>query len=199
MAFLGSLPFLNMKLARNEPRHLASAWTGPSTDPMPRLFAEFQSLLDRHATALAACDQIEAELQVRVGLPRVALPRGPDGGCRYVADVQSLARAMPPCRRRHRLEELLRHRQRRWDAAGEGSGLLKAELLGASFDEAVFAAADTLLAMPAWTYEAIALKLVILLSVRAPGPTLDDATPWRELRLILTDLGWLAGYAPLRS
>ena len=103
---------------------------------------------------------------------------------------------MPPCRRRRRLEELLRHRQRRWDAAAAESGLLEAKLHAASFDEAVLTAADTLLGMPAWTYEAITLKLVVLLSVRAPGPALDDATPWRELHLILTDLGWLAGHEP---
>ena len=36
-------------------------------DPMPRLFAEFQALLDRHAAAIVTRDGIEAALVARIG------------------------------------------------------------------------------------------------------------------------------------
>ncbi|CAA2158522.1 hypothetical protein MBRA_03791 [Methylobacterium brachiatum] len=159
---------------------------------MPRLFAEFRTLLDRHAAALAARDGIEAELIARLGFPRVALPRGSDGEPRHAADVAAIARAVPAGRRRQRLVRRLRRRQRRWDDAALQFGLIGAELHEATLDGAVVAAADSLLATPAWTCGAVVLKLIVLLSVHAPGPTSDQTTPWRALRLILTDLGELA-------
>ena len=41
-------------------------------DPMPRLFAEFQALLDRHAAAIVTRDGIEAALVDQIGWPRGA-------------------------------------------------------------------------------------------------------------------------------
>ena len=39
---------------------------------MPRLFAEFQALLDRHAAAIVTRDGIEAALVDQIGWPRGA-------------------------------------------------------------------------------------------------------------------------------
>ncbi|CAO4136948.1 hypothetical protein [Methylorubrum extorquens] len=70
-------------------------------------------------------------------------------------------------------------------------GLAEADLQEATLDGAVLAAAQAFLVMPAWTIHALVLKLLVLLSVHAPGPAFDDTSPWRELRLILADLSRL--------
>lgn len=67
-------------------------------------------------------------------------------------------------------------------------GLAEADLQEATLDGAVLAAAQALLATPAWTCHAVMLKLLVLLSVHAPGLASDETSPWRELRLILADL-----------
>ena len=94
-------------------------------------------------------------------------------------------------RRRQRLEQRLRRRQRRWDEAAATAGLAEADLHEATLDGADLAAAQALLATPARTFHTIVLKLLVLLSVHAPGPASDETSPWRELRLILADLGHL--------
>ncbi|SFM08510.1 hypothetical protein [Methylorubrum salsuginis] len=193
LAILGSLSLIGPRSGAAEPHRAGIADTGTPIDPIPRLFAEFVSLLDRHEAALAACDRIDARLLAGIGFPRVRLPGGADGVRRYAADAAAIARAVPPGRCRQRLMHRLRRRQRRWDAAAQEAGLLEAELHEASVDGAVLAAADSLLATPAWTCHAVVLKLIVLLSVHAPGPVADTATPWRELRLILADLNGLAG------
>ncbi|WP_455964043.1 hypothetical protein [Methylorubrum aminovorans] len=158
---------------------------GVPVDPMPRLFAEFRDLLERHAAALATSDRIKAGLIVRVGYPRVTLPRDADGVRRYATDAATVTQAMPPGRGRQRLLHRLAGRQHRWDAAAREAGLLEAQLREAILDGAVLTAADSVLATPAWTYHAVGLKLMVLLSVHAPGPAAEATAPWRELRLIL--------------
>jgi hypothetical protein len=192
LALLSSLPIIRARAAGPDLQRVCPKCCDPGTDPMPRLFADFQALLDRHAVALSARDRIEAELVARLGFPRVALPRGSDGAPRHAADAVAIVQAVPPGRLREWLARRLRRRQRRWDDAALQFGLNEAELHEATLDGAVVAAADSLLATPAWTCEAAVLKLVVLLSVHAPGPTSDQTTPWRELRLILADLGGLA-------
>lgn len=191
LALLGSLPVMGARSLEAAPERTRAA--GAPIDSMPRLFAEFCALLDRHAAALAACDRIEAGLIIRVGYPRVTLPRGADGGRRYTADAAAVMQAVPPGRDRQRLMHRLARRQHRWDAAAREAGLLEAQLREALLDGAVLTAADSVLATPAWTYHAVGLKLMVLLSVHAPGPAADATTPWRELRLILADLDRLAG------
>jgi hypothetical protein len=192
LALLGSLPITAVQSGD------AGQWRADRTDvvagadPMPRLFAEFQALLDRHAAAIVARDGIEAALVERIGWPRVALPGDADSELRYLVEFAEITRVVPPGRRRQRLTQRLRRRQRRWDTAAQQAGLLEAELHEASVDGAVRAAADGLLATPAWTCHAVVLKLIVLLSVHAPGTVSDSATPWRELRLILADLNGLA-------
>ncbi|EHP92274.1 hypothetical protein [Methylorubrum extorquens] len=162
-----------------------------NADPVPRLLGEFQALLDRHAAAIVTRDGIEAALVDQIGWPRVALPGGSDSEPRYAAELAEIARAVPPGRHRQRLEQRLRRRQRRWDEAAATVSLAEADLQEATLDGAVLAAAQALLVTPAWTVHAIVLKLLVLLSVHAPGPAFDGTSPWRELRLILTDLGYL--------
>lgn len=66
---------------------------------------------------------------------------------------------------------------------------MKAQEREEALFRAVRAAADTLYALPATTLTGIALKLAVLLSLEEPGEAQRDASPWRELRLILLDLG----------
>ena len=188
LALLGGLSVTGAKVVDCEP-HRAWPAGGLGIDPMPRLFAEFRAHLDRHAAALAARDWIETEFIARLGFPRVALPRGSDDVPRHAADAAAIRLAVPPGRRRQRLVRRLRRRQRRWDDAALQFGLIETELREATLDGATLAAADSLLATPAWTSGAVVLKLIVLLSVHAPGPASDQTTPWRELRLILADLG----------
>ncbi|SFM11429.1 hypothetical protein [Methylorubrum salsuginis] len=192
LAILGSLSLIGTQSGATEPHRTGIADTGTTIDPMPRLFAEFESLLDQHDAALAACDRIEAGLLAGISFPRVRLPGGADGARRYAADFPTIAWAVPPGRCRQRFIQRLHRRQRQWDTAAQEAGLLEAELHEASIDGAVLAAADNLLATPARTCHAVVLKLIVLLSVHAPGPVADTETPWRELRLILADLNGLA-------
>ena len=159
---------------------------------MPRLFTELRTLLDRHEAALGRCDAIEARLVAEVGYPRVALPREARGRTRNAADEATLLAHVPPGRGRQRRVAILAARQGRWDAAAAAEGLLAAQLVEAALDAAALTAADDLLATPAWTLRAVALKLVVLLSLHEPGPVEAECPPWRELRLILHDLGRLA-------
>ncbi|TXM96837.1 hypothetical protein FV242_32955 [Methylobacterium sp. WL64] len=161
-------------------------------DPMLRLFAEFRVLVDRHAAALAACDRLEAALLTEVGSPRVRLPHGGDGTPRYAADAATIAEAVPPGRLRDRRQWVLRRRQGRWDAAACEAGLTAAQVHEAALDGAALDASDALLTTPAWTREAVVLKLLVLLSTQEPGPSACETSPWRELRLILLDLRGLA-------
>ena len=164
-----------------------------ASDPISQLFSEFQSLLDRHETALAACDRIEARLVEQIGYPRVTLPLDWEGRRRHATDGRTVAETLPPGRHRRRLQRVLQRRQRRWDEAARGAGLTAALLREATLDEAILNHADGLIATPARTLEAVRLKLLVLLTVREPGPSACETTPWRELRLILTDLRGLVG------
>lgn len=67
LALLGSLPVMSARSLEAAPERTRAA--GAPVDPMPRFFAEFCALLDRHAAALAACDRIEAGLIIWVGYP----------------------------------------------------------------------------------------------------------------------------------
>lgn len=189
LALLSSLPIIAVQPSGAEQRRAGRMDVVVDADPMPQLFAEFQALLDRHAAAIVTRDSIEAALIDRIGWPRVAVPGGSNSEPGYAAELTEIARAVPPGRRRQRLEQRLRRRQRRWDEATATVGLAEADLHEATLDGAVLASAQALLATPAWTFHALVLKLLVLLSVHAPGPAYDETSPWRELRLILADLG----------
>ncbi|WP_419827299.1 hypothetical protein [Sphingomonas sp.] len=191
-ALLGGLPMLGVQAARGERYRPGAAYVGPGANPMPQLFAELQALLGRHDVALAACDRVEAALLAEVGYPRVRLPRGADGTPRYAADAATIAETVPPGRRRDRLRWVLRCRQRRWDAAACRTGFTSAQVDEAALDGAVLDASDALLTTPAWTRQAVVLKLLVLLTTQEPGPSACETSPWRELRLILLDLRGLA-------
>ncbi|GJE57736.1 hypothetical protein [Methylobacterium thuringiense] len=159
---------------------------------MPRLFAEFQGLLERHEAALASCDRLEAGLLTQMGYPRVPLPADWDRSQREAVDALTIAQVMAPGRQRRRLQRLLQRRQGRWDEAAYEIGLTAAQAREAALDQAVLDTAAGLLATPAWTLDAVVLKLLVLLSTQEPGPSASAASPWRELRLILLDLRGLA-------
>ncbi|WP_246687905.1 MULTISPECIES: hypothetical protein [unclassified Methylobacterium] len=78
----------------------------PVVDPIPRLFAEFQALVDRHEAALACCDRLEATLLGQMDYPRVPLPPDWDGSHRYAGDSGTIARVVPSGRHR-RLQRVL--------------------------------------------------------------------------------------------
>lgn len=191
LALLNSLPIIAAQSEGADQRRAGRRDVAVDADPMPRLFAEFQALLDRHAAAIVPRDGIEAALVDQIGWPRMALPGDSDSKPRHAAELAEIARAVPPGRHRQRLERRLRRRQRRWDEAAATVGLAEADLHEATLDGAVLAAAQVILAMPAWTLLALVLKLLVLLSVHAPGPASGDTSPWRELRLILADLSRL--------
>jgi hypothetical protein len=165
---------------------------GPLTDPMPQLFAAFEALLERHEAALADCDRIETALLAQMDYPRVSLGPEWDGSRRYAADALSIVQEGLPGRHRRRLERVFQRRQRRWDVAAHAAGLTAAQVREAELDGAVLDTADWLLATPAWTLDAVVLKLLVLLSTREFGPAAAATSPWRELRLILMDLQGLA-------
>ncbi|WP_246689666.1 hypothetical protein [Methylobacterium sp. WL116] len=156
------------------------------------MFAEFQELVDRHEAVLACCDRIEATLLTQMDYPRVPLPPDWDESHRYAGDAGTIARVISSGRHRRRLQRVLQRRQQRWDEAADQAGLTAAQECEVALDRAVLDGADGLLATPARTYDAVVLKLVVLLSTREPGPHAGTTPPWRELRLILVDLRGLA-------
>ena len=167
LALLSSLPIIAAQSEGAEQRRAGRMNVAVDADPMPRLFAEFHALLDRHAAAIVTHDGIEAALVDQIGWPRVALPGGSDSKPRHAAELAEIARAVPPGRHRQWLERSLRRWQRRWDEAAATVGLAEADLEEATLDGAVLAAAQALLATPAWTCHAVMLKLLVLLSVHA--------------------------------
>ncbi|MCJ2007963.1 hypothetical protein [Methylobacterium sp. J-092] len=124
--------------------------------------------------------------------PRVPLPPDWDGSHRYAGEAGTIARVVSSGRHRRRLERLLQRRQRRWNEAACSIGLTAAQVAEAELDGAVLDKADSLIATPAWTLDAMVLKLVVLLGTQEPGPSASATSPWRELRLILMDLRGLA-------
>lgn len=87
LALLSSLPIIAIQSSGAEQRRASQADHVANADPMPRLFAEFQALLDRHTAAIVTRDGIEAALVSRIGWPRVALPGGSDSEARYAAEL----------------------------------------------------------------------------------------------------------------
>ena len=117
LALLSSLPIIAVQSEGADQRRAGLMDIVVDADPMPRLFAEFQALLDQHAAAIGTRDGIEAALVDRIGWPRVALPGGSDSKPRYAAEPAEIARAVAPGCRRRRLERRLRRRQRSEAAA----------------------------------------------------------------------------------
>jgi hypothetical protein len=124
LALLSSLPIIAVQSKGAEQRRASQADSVSNADPVPRLFAEFQALLDRHAAAIVTRDGIEVALVDRIGWPRVALSGGSDSEPRYAAELAEIARAVPRRRRRQRLKQRLR----RWDEAAATVGLAEADL-----------------------------------------------------------------------
>lgn len=104
LALLSSLPIIAVQSKGAEQRRAGRMDVVVDADPMPRLFAEFQALLDRHAAAIVTRYGIEAALIDRIGWPRVALPGGSDSEPRCAAELAEIARAVAPGCRRQRLE-----------------------------------------------------------------------------------------------
>lgn len=192
IALLSGLPVIGKEVLDAEQPSPQAVSFGPLTDPMPRLFAGFQALLERHEAALADCDRIEAALLAQMDYPRVSLHPEWDGSRRYAADALSIAQEGLPGRHRRHLERVLQRRQRRWDAAAHAAGLTAAQVREVELNGGVLDTANGLLATPAWTLDAVVLKLLVLLSTHEPGPAAAATSPWRELRLILIDLRGLA-------
>ncbi|KQO66627.1 hypothetical protein ASF18_12920 [Methylobacterium sp. Leaf89] len=192
LALLRGLPALGKEAVGAEQPSSKAAFLDPVADPIQRLFAEFQALLDRHEAALAYCDRIEATLLGQMDHPRVPLPPAWDGARRQAADALTILQAVLPGRQQHRLQRVLQRRQRRWDEAAHNAGLTAALVAEAELDGAVLDKADGLLATPARTLDAVVLKLLVLLSIREPEPVTCGLSQSRELRLILMDLRGLA-------
>lgn len=188
LALLGGLPAIGPEAVGAGQPSPPLATLGLGTDPIPRLFAEFQGLLERHEAALVCCDRLEAGLLAQIDYPRVILPLDWQGARGHAADALTIAETVPPGRHQRRLQRVLQRRQRRWDAAADGAGLTVAQAHKAALDGAVLDRAEGLLATPARNLDEVVLKLLVLLSTQEPGPSARGTSPWRELRLMLLDL-----------
>ncbi|WP_458436929.1 hypothetical protein [Methylorubrum extorquens] len=67
LALLSSLPIIAVQSEAPDQRRAGRLDVVDDADPMPRLFAEFQALLDRHAAAIVTRDGIEAALVDQIG------------------------------------------------------------------------------------------------------------------------------------
>ncbi|GJE34592.1 hypothetical protein [Methylobacterium oxalidis] len=161
---------------------------GSSSEPIIDLFLAFEALLAKHEAALWRCDRREAWLQSELDYPRVPLPTPAGSPIRYAADAETVDQHVPPGRRRYRLQQVLHHRQQAWERGARACGVTRAQEQEAALAEAVYTAAETLLGTPATTLTEIRFKLLVLLATQDPGEAFRDASPWRELHLILTDV-----------
>jgi hypothetical protein len=87
LALLSSLPIIVIQSSGAEQPSESRVDHVSNADSVPRLFAEFQALLDRHTAAIVTRDSIEAALVSRIGWPRVALPGGSESEPRYAAEL----------------------------------------------------------------------------------------------------------------
>lgn len=187
---LGLLPSLPHTVGPNATatRSTSRAEAEISADPIPDLFSAFEAAVIRHEAALWRCDRLEAWLLAELDCPRVRLPTPAGTSTRYAADPATIAQYVPPGRRRHRLQQVLLHRQQAWARGAHACGLTRAHQREASLDTAVREAAARLIAAPTPTLGGIRTKLLVLLAVQGPGETFRDHSPWRELRRLLLDL-----------
>lgn len=162
---------------------------GRDPDPVRRLFGEFQDRVAEHERAFQRCSELEARLAAEVGYSRVRLPGVADQPVRYAADLTTIDETVPPGPRRDRLHRVLLQRQARWEQTARVNRLSEAQAHEDALFDTVRDAAAALHATPATTPAGVLLKLVVLLSLEVPGQAFRDATPWRELHLILADLG----------
>ena len=190
LALMASLPAIDRHAAAETSERRPCGH--PGQDPTSRLFTDFQACLAEHERAFQRCHRLEASLAVEVGYLRVRLPTPPGAPARYAAEAISVVEHVPPGPQRDRLLRTLHRHRTRWNAAAEAVGLAQAQDQEELRFQAVRAAADTLYAIPATSRVGILLKLIVLLSLEAPGEAFRDASPWRELRLILADLNLLA-------
>ena len=166
-----------------------------STDPIARLFVEICEKLRDHEQALARCHQIEVKLVADIGYPRVRLPQSTTNAPGFAAAAETITRGVPPKPYRDRLHRRLRRRQKRWGEAAHASGLIQAQVDEADRFEAVRVAAQSLYETLAATVTSVMLKLLVLLSHESPGLALRDASPWRQVHIILADLDRLTAEA----
>lgn len=117
------------------------------------------------------------------------LPRSRGLPVCYAVDAETVARQVPPGRRRYRLQQVLQRRQQAWARGAGACGLTQAQEQEVTLDQAVRHAAATLIATPTGTVVGIRTKLLVLLATQEPGPAFRDTAPWRELRLVVADLG----------
>jgi hypothetical protein len=94
LALLSSLSIIAVPSVGADQGRACRADAASGADPMPRLFAEFQALLDRHAAEIVTREGIEAALVARIGWTRVALPGGSN---RRSATYTSSSRAPASC------------------------------------------------------------------------------------------------------
>ncbi|MCJ2135113.1 hypothetical protein MKK69_13770 [Methylobacterium sp. J-026] len=195
LALMGSLATASNQRIDTAPTTTASSSRTPTPDPIPSLFAEYQTLLTNHEAALAEADWLEAGLVADIGYPRVRLPSAAGIRARFAADWATIEQHVPQGRQRERLQRAFQRRQRLWVEAAVNTGLTAALAREAAAGDDVLAAVSTLLATPASTATGIMLKLLVLLSWQEPGASLRDTSPWRELRLILSDLDALTAWS----
>ncbi len=193
LAFMATLQAFTAAAATTSAPAPAQSTAGSSApDSISDLFVAFEALLTKHEASLWRCDRLEAWLLAELDHPRVQLPTPAGIPVRYAADVNSVTQYIPPGRRRYRLQQVLLRRQQAWARGARACGLTRAQEQEAALDAAVRAAAAKLIAAPARTVGGIRTKLLVLLAVQEPGEAFRDSSPWRELRLLLTDLDTLA-------
>lgn len=159
-----------------------------SQDPISRLFLQFEDIVAAHERALARMDRLEAKLIEHIGYSRVRLPTASGFPVRYAVEASSIDRHRFSAKAVRRLKRDLRRRQKAWDAAATVTGLTDATHHEEVVARAVRAIGALLLATPASTLPGLRLKLIVLLALHQPGRDDANASPWRELRLILDDI-----------
>jgi hypothetical protein len=190
LTLLASLPAVAIPKSSVRPlAHPSESEAG--ADSISDLFGTFEALLIKHEAALWRCDRLEAWLVAELDHPRVQLSTPAGIPIRYAADANTVAQHVLPSRRRYRLQQILLRRQQAWIRGAHACGLTRAQGQEAALDTAVREAAATLIAAPARTVGSIRTKLIVLLAVQEPGEAFRDNSPWRELRLLLADLGTL--------
>lgn len=151
-----------------------------------RRWADLLEAIHAQEVAVAYHDELERHLIARVAQHGTVVAN--DADLRWRTDDRSIAGCFITLGSAARkVEQSVAERMSLWNHVAEHLGLPAAVDEEARAASSVRHAASDLIGQPATKLAHVRLKLATLIAVHEPGRGCRDETPWRELRLILSD------------
>lgn len=170
---------------RNDAKHSASA---VGARQFERRWADLMAAVLKQDVAIAHRDRLEEALLRHLEAAQHPDPAATAGIPFGEPDPEIGASFIPIGEVITALVESVADRLRKWEQGATRIGLPEAEEAQASALSDVKRAACDLVQQPATDLTHLRLKLMALIAVHEPGPGCRHQTPWRELRLVLSDV-----------